>query len=44
MPQWVAGSTRRIAQMTGDYDPEGLTHAVADLRKRAEAAQGASED
>ena len=26
MPQWIEGSTKRIAQMTGDYDPEGLTH------------------
>lgn len=26
MPQWIPGSTKRIAQMSGDYDPEGLTH------------------
>jgi hypothetical protein len=26
MPQWIEGSTKRIAQMTGDYDPEGLPH------------------
>jgi hypothetical protein len=26
MAQWVQGSTKRIAQMTGAYDPEGLTH------------------
>ncbi len=26
MPHWVPGSTRRLAQLTGDYDPEFLTH------------------
>src|SRR3982750_1285003 len=26
MPQWLPGSTKRIAQMSGDYDPEFLTH------------------
>jgi hypothetical protein len=26
MPHWVVGSTERIAQMSGDYDPENLTH------------------
>jgi hypothetical protein len=26
MPRWLPGSTRRIAQLTGDYDPEFLTH------------------
>ena len=26
MFHWVPGSTRRIAQLTGDYDPEGLRH------------------
>lgn len=26
MPHWLAGSTERIAQMSGDYDPEKLVH------------------
>ncbi len=26
MPNYIDGSTRRIAQMTGDADPEGLVH------------------
>src|SRR6185369_6033196 len=26
MPSWVPGSTVRIAQMTGNYDPDGLPH------------------
>lgn len=26
VPQWVPGSTRRLAQLTGDYDPEGRPH------------------
>lgn len=26
MPQYVNISTKRIVQLTGDYDPEGLAH------------------
>jgi len=26
MPQWIPGSTTRLAQLTGNYDPEFLTH------------------
>lgn len=26
MPHWVEGSTERLAQISGDYDPENLTH------------------
>ena len=28
MPHWIPGSTQRIAQLTGDYDPEFHTHFV----------------
>jgi ribulose-phosphate 3-epimerase len=40
----AAGANVLVAGSALYRDPEGLTHAVADLRKRAEAAQGASED
>ena len=26
MPQYVDGSTQRLAQLTGNYDPDGLPH------------------
>jgi hypothetical protein len=32
MPHWVPGSTQRIAQLTGDYDPEFRTHFATTSR------------
>src|SRR5215831_3911542 len=32
MPHWVPGSTHRIAQLTGDYDPEFKTHFATTSR------------
>jgi hypothetical protein len=26
MPRYVDGSTQRLAQLAGDYDPDGLPH------------------